>query len=163
MTDVITRILKFSSLAIVLIMLMLCYIQLPDSIAITHNEIGRPTAFIDKQNFFYVGVAVIVGLYLLFGLLKNSLVKADFSKLNPQSTWAKAPEKLKNLLGGWSDVFLAVINVYLLFTLLAIKETNSEASQNLFRNYDWFLIAGAVALIIMIFYVPLKLLFTDPK
>jgi fumarate reductase subunit C len=117
----------------------------------------------DKQTFFYVGVAVIVGLYVLFGLLKSTLVKTNFSNLNPKSLWAQKPEQLKYLLGGWSDVFLTVINIYLLFTLLAIKETNGEASRNLFRNYDWFLIVGAIALIILIFFVPLRLLFTDPK
>ncbi|WP_304237700.1 hypothetical protein [Jiulongibacter sediminis] len=163
MTDVITKILKFVSFILVIIMLLLCYVQLPDSIAVTHNEIGRPTGFMDKQTFFYVGVAVIVGLYVLFGLLKSTLVKTNFSNLNPKSLWAQKPEQLKYLLGGWSDVFLTVINIYLLFTLLAIKETNGEASRNLFRNYDWFLIVGAIALIILIFFVPLRLLFTDPK
>ncbi len=163
MTNISLKIFRLASLAIVLIVLMLDYVQLPDSIAVTHNSSGRPIGFMDKQNFFYIATAVIVGLTVVFGLLKSALLSADFKKLNPASKWANNPEELKGLFLVWSDVSLILINVYLIFTLLGLKSVNLNTNQTLDRDYNWFIILGAVLLIVIIFYLPIRLLFTDPK
>ncbi|WP_341226265.1 hypothetical protein [uncultured Arcticibacterium sp.] len=143
-------------------LLLFCYVGFPDSIAYKHNGVGRPIGFIDKQNFFYLSVGVIVGLNFVFGLVKSQFEKIDFRKLFPNSPWGASQEYLKSLLSGWFNAILAFINTYLVFVLMGLKSINMEVEQNLDRDYSWFLIIGAIVLIGLIFSVPLKILFSKP-
>ncbi len=154
------RILSFGFL---LAILLFCYVQLPDSVAVIHNEAGRPVSFMDKQNFFYLAVALILGINVLFGLLKGKALGVNFPSLAGKSEWASRSEQLKSLLSGWADAFPAVINTYLIFVLFGLYTTNRDVSQNLDRDYGWFLILGAVLLLVLLFYLPLRILFTSPR
>ncbi|AWV99924.1 hypothetical protein [Arcticibacterium luteifluviistationis] len=143
-------------------LLLFCYVGFPDSIAYQHNGVGRPIGFIDKQTFFYLSVGIIVGLNLLFGVVKSQFEKIDFQKLIPNNAWTSNQEQLKDLLSGWFNAIQAFINTYLVFALMGLKSINLEVEQNLDRDYTWFLVIGAVVLIALIFSVPLKILFSNP-
>ncbi len=154
---------RIVSFGFVLIILMFCYVQLPESVAVIHNDLGKPIGFMDKQNFFYLAVAVILGINVLFGLLKGKALGLNYEQLSLKSQWVAKSGQLKDLLTGWADVFPAVINTYLVFVLFGLYTTNRDVSQNLDRDYGWFLILGAVLVLVLVFYLPLRILFTSPK
>jgi uncharacterized membrane protein (DUF485 family) len=147
-----------ASFFFVLALLLYIYLGLPDSVAFKHNEVGRPIGFIDKQRFFYISAIVIIGLNFVFGLVKSQFAKIDFDKI------IKAKEGyIKDVLTGWINAILAFINTYLVFALMGLQNINKDAQQNLDRDYTWFLIIGAVLFMVILFYIPLKLLLSKPS
>ena len=163
MTSIFFNAWRIISAIIVLALLMLFYVGLPESLAIKHNEVGRPIAFMDKQNFYYLTVAVVVGFNFLVTLLRDAIIKLDYKKVAPNSSWAATPERLTNEIKSWSNALMAIVNTFLIFIMLGIRSINVEVSQNLDRNYDWLLIGGAIALLIVLAYLPIRLLFTKPS
>ena len=77
------------SLALLMGMIIFTYTDFPEFVAVRFDDAGKPNGFLSKENFFYLNAGVVVGLNLLFGLLKNQLVKLDFGKLVPTSEWAQ--------------------------------------------------------------------------
>ncbi|UBM57734.1 hypothetical protein LAG90_13020 [Marinilongibacter aquaticus] len=155
--------LRIVSLIAVLIMFMFCYVQLPDSIAVKHEPTGEPVGFMDKQQFFYLAAALIVGLYLLFGLLRNQFKRLDLSKLNLNSQWANKPAHLSAMLVGWADAFLAFLNFYILFSFYGLNKVNQEIKQRMLEDYSWYLILGGLGLVFFVCFVPLRLLLSKPS
>jgi hypothetical protein len=152
-----------ASMPLLVIILMISYFTLPDNAAIHHDEKGNPDGFLDKQKFFYIACGVIIVFNFLLNLLRTEVQKIDFEKLNPTSIWAKNRESLNHLLEGWFNAFIAVINTYIVFVLIGLRRINSSDGQKLDFNYNWLLIAGFVLLMLLIFFLPMKLLFTNPS
>lgn len=163
MTSIFFNAWRIISAVIVLVLLMLFYVGLPDSLAIKHNAVGRPISFMDKQNFYYLTVAVVVGFNVLVTLLRDTIIKLDYIKVAPNSHWAANPEKLTSQIKSWSNALMAIVNTFLIFIMLSIRSVNVEVSQNLDRNYDWLVVAGAIVLLLVIAYLPIRLLFTKPS
>lgn len=153
---------KITSVVLLTIIILFCYANLPDNIAINFNENGNPEGFINKQQFFYWSAGVVFFINTLVSLLQNAVLKINFKALNPNSQWAKEPEALKNLLKGWFQGFLAVINTYLIFVILGINNINSDKAQTLDFNYNWLIVLGIIILIVIIFSLPIRLLYTQP-
>lgn len=145
------------------ITLIVCYFTFPDDVAIHHTSSGRPDDFISKQDFFYIAFGIIILFNFLLNLLKTQVLKLNFTQLNQNSVWTKNTDALKQLLTTWFDVFIAVLNSYMILFLLALSRVNSSEDQRLDINYDWFVAAGAVVLLVVIFYLPIKLLYTNPE
>lgn len=154
---------KKFSIVLLAIVVLYCYASLPESIAITHDSQGKPIRFIDKQVYFYVASAVGFLFNLLMTLLGNQLQKADFSKIFPNSEWAQKPLALRELLRGWQSAFVAIINTFLIFAILGLNNINAGKNQTLDFNYNWMLLLGGALLMILIFVVPLRLLFSTPR
>ncbi len=152
-----------ASMPILVISLITCYFTLPDNAAIHHDAQGNPDGFIDKQTFFYVACGVVIGFNFLMNLLKAQVQKVDFSKLNPASIWAKDRQALNALLEGWFNAFIAIVNTFIIFSLVALKRINATDGQKLDFNYNWLLIVGLVLLMVLIFFLPIKLLYTNPS
>ena len=148
---------------ILVIALITCYFTLPDNAAVHHDEKGKPDGFVDKQAFFYIACGVVIGFNFLVNLLRTQVQKIDFLKLNPASIWAKNRESLNALLEGWFNAFVAVVNTFIIFSLVALKRVNATDGQQLDFNYNWLLIAGFVLLMILIFFLPIKILYTNPS
>lgn len=144
------------------ITLIICYFTFPDDVAVHHTSSGRPDDFISKQTFFYVAFGVIIGLNFLLNLLRTQVQKINFARLNASSTWAKEPEALKYLLEAWFNAFIAVMNSFLIVFLIALNRINRTEDQKLDINYDWVIVGGAVVLLIVLFYLPIRLLYTNP-
>lgn len=151
------------SFIITILALFFVYTSMPDTIAVKHNEAGAPIGFISKQSFFYIAAGIILGINLLMAALKNSLLKLDYSKLNQKSVWANSKESLDNVLLTWIEAFLAITNTFLVFCFFGLNSINSKVSQKLDFNYNWGIILATILLGIFIFYLPLRLLFTNPK
>ncbi len=152
-----------ASMPILVAALMLCYFNLPDNAAIHHNSSGDPDVYIDKQDFFYIALAVIIIFNFLLNLLRTSVQKVDFVKLNPASIWANNAKNLNELLESWFNAFIAVANTYLAFVLLGLKRVNATLGQKLDFNYNWLLLAGLVLLMVLLFFLPIRLLFSNPS
>lgn len=154
---------KRISLVILAMVVLFCYTNLPESIAISHDAFGKPEKFTEKQNFFYWAAGMVFGFNFLMSLLNSQLQKIDFSKINPSSKWANNPQSLKSVFNGWISGFVATVNTFLIFVILGLNNINSNKGQKLDFNYNWLLILGAFLLLIIIFILPIKLLFTNPK
>jgi hypothetical protein len=151
------------SMPLLVVSLVVCYFTLPDNTAIHHDEKGNPDGFIDKQTFFYITCAVIIGFNFLMNLLKTEVQKLDFAKLNPVSLWANKPEALNGMLEGWFNAFIAIVNTFIIFSLVALKRVNATDGQKLDINYNWLLIVGLLLLLILIFSLPIRLLYSNPS
>ncbi len=151
------------SMPLLVLSLTLCYFAMPDNAAIHHDEKGNPDGYIDKQTFFYAACGIIIVFNFLLNLLKSQVIKIDFAKLNPLSIWAKNAPKLNGLIEGWFNAFLALTNTFMVFVLFGLRRINSGEGQKLDFDYNWLLIAGATLLIILIFFLPMRLLFSNPS
>lgn len=149
--------------ALALATILFCYTTLPDSLAITHTETGEPEGFISKETFFYASAGILLFFNFLVNALRDQLVKVNFGKVNPMSEWAKQPEKFRAFLVNWFNGFLAFMNTFLVFVLLGLYNVNSNRGQRLDFNYDWLMIFGTAVLLFILFYLPLKLLYTNPS
>jgi len=150
------------SLPFLTIALLIIYVTFPDNVAVHHNEAGNPDRFMSKQDVFYVFVAVAGIFNLLVLSLKATIKKLDFAKLNVESPWTKS-EGLSPMIQAWFDAFIAIVNSFLAIVLIAISRINRTDGQVLDINYNWVLIGGAIILMILIFYLPVRLLFTKPS
>lgn len=162
MTDIFFNFWRKGGFALALAAILFCYTALPDNVAITHAETGEPEGFVGKETFFYVAAGVFLGFNLLLGAFRDQLMKLDFLKLNPNSVWAQKPKALSGLIKTWFNGFLAFINTYLVFVLLGLYNVNTNKGQKLDFNYNWLLIFGVVMLLFILFFLPLKLLYTNP-
>jgi hypothetical protein len=142
--------------------LLFCYIGMPENIAFVFDDNGKAAAFTDKQSFFYwsAGIIFILNIGTLF--LKNNIESIDFKKAYPTSLWANSNENLKLQISGWFNAFLALINSYLIFVILGLNNINAQKVANLDFNYNKLLMGGAVLLLVLLFYLPIKLLFSNP-
>jgi hypothetical protein len=154
---------KRISLVILAMVVLFCYTNLPESIAISHDALGKPEKFTEKENFFYWAAGLVFGFNFLMSLLDSQLQKVDFLKINPTSKWANESPSLKRLIHGWISGFVATVNTFLIFVILGLNNINSNKGQKLDFNYNWLLILGVFLLLIIIFILPFKLLFTNPK
>ncbi len=143
--------------------IMFCYANLPESIAITHDDAGRPDNFLDKQNFFYITAGVVLLFNFLMNILKGQLLKVNFARLNPASIWAGRKTSLDNLLAGWFDAFVALINTFLVFVLFGLNTINATKGQVLDFDFNKILIPAAFLLIFLVFFLPLRILFSNPS
>jgi hypothetical protein len=142
--------------------LMFCYISLPESVAFVFNDKGKAEAFTSKQSFFYWTAAIIFILNIGTLLLKNIVEKVNFKKAYPNSLWANSSENLKIEISGWFNAFLALTNTYLIFVILGLNSINARKDQSLDFNYNQLLMGGALLLLILVFYLPIKLLYSNP-
>lgn len=145
------------------IILFFCYANLPEDIAYVFNDNGEPSAFTTKPSFFYTAAGIVFCINIMFLLLKNALLKVNYKTLMPDSAWTNASESLPNLLNAWIDAFLLTINLFAIFAILGLNNINSRKDQSLDFDYNLLLMLGAVLLLVLIFFVPLRVLFTNPK
>jgi hypothetical protein len=154
---------KKFSMGLIAVIVFFCYKNLPDDIAILHNNIGDPIEFIKKQHFFYWVAGVVFFFNFFTIMLHNLTLKIDFSKITILGKWANQPKSFSNLLNGWFDAFLAFANTFIVFTVLGINKINQSKNQTLDFNYNWLLIAGLIIIITLMFFLPLRILFSNPS
>ncbi len=161
MTNIFFKFWRIGSIFLLTVVLLFCYTTLPESVAIGFDEAGDPIHFVTKQQFFYWSAGVIVGLNFLVGILENGLVKLDFTRLLSGSSWGKNPTATPAFLKGWFSALLAFINTYLVFVLLGLYNINSDRDQRLDFNYNYLLVIGVLILLIILMYLPYKLIATE--
>ena len=79
----------------------------------------------------------------------------------PNKIWLKDRKQLIGVITNWINFLPTIINVFLLLILRALLALNDERSFN--TDYTYLLIIGLILLLIWIFYLPIRLLYTSPK
>jgi hypothetical protein len=161
MTNVFFKFWRIGSLILLSAVFLFCYTNLPENVAIGFNQAGEANSFIGKQHFFYWVGGVILGVNFLIRLLENALIKLDFRKLFSGSSWGSNPNSTGKFLKGWFAALLAFINTYLVFVLLGLDKINSSKYKELDFNYNYLLWVGILILLIILMFLPYKLLATQ--
>lgn len=151
------------SLALLMGMILFTYTDFPEFVAVQFDGTGKPTGYLNKENFYYLNAGIVLGLNLLIGLFKNQIVKLDFARLFPQSEWAQQRVALTTLLINWTDALLSVIHTFFIFVLLGLRNINADTEQLLTINMNWLLIIGGVFLLGVLGSLPYLLSYTSPK
>lgn len=145
-----------------LVVFFFCYVGFPEKIAVNFDEGGLPIGFINKQQFFYWTIGVISGVNFLFLLFKNSIQKVNFKNVFTGS-FQPDSDGIKSFFKGWTSALLAFINTYLVFVLLGLKKINATVEQTLDFNYNYLLWVGILIFLIILLFIPLKILALGSK
>ena len=153
---------RMFSLPLVVIALLFCYYTLPDSVAIHHSNLGKPDGFISKETFYYIVVGIILIFNFIINPIKSAFLKLPDSAFPQNNPWAMNREALNRTFEAWCNLFVGLINSYIIISIIALNRINRNEGQALDINYNWVLLLGAVLLILLLFYLPYKLLYTKP-
>ena len=156
------RFLRMFSLPLLVITLVFCYYTLPDMVAIHHNNFGKPDGFIGKENFYYIMVGLIIVFNFIMNPIKNAFLKLPTAAFPQNNAWVQNREALNRTFEAWTNLFIGVINSFMIICIIALSRINRNEGQALDINYNWVLLGGGFLLLLIIFYLPFKLLFTKP-
>lgn len=159
----ISRVGRYLSIFAFIIVLLFTYRGLPDSVAVHFGADGRGDGFMPKNQIFYLFGGIMFGLNILIVLLVNNVQKLPLTAFDfvPNKAWLKDRKQLIGSITNWINFLPTIINVFLLLILRALLALNDERSFN--TDYTYLLILGVVFLVIWLFYLPIRLLYTSPK
>lgn len=161
-TQVFFRIWKAASLPLLVATLLICYFNLPDQVAIHFSDKGQPNGFINKQELFYWAVAIIMLVNLLMSAFGRSLTKLLQKAIPKNLVWSQSPIQTLKVSEGWTNGLTAILNTFLILCLVALNKVNGEENQLLTFNFNWILIVTAILFMLILFYLPYKILYTKP-
>ncbi|MES2518836.1 MAG: DUF1648 domain-containing protein [Bacteroidota bacterium] len=159
----ISRVWRYLSIIAFVIILLFTYRGLPDPTAVHFGTNGRGDGFLPKNQVFYLFGSIMFSFNILVVLLVNSVKKLPataFDKI-PNKIWLIDRKQLNDAILNWLNFLPAIVNTFLLLILRALLALNDDRSFN--TDYTYLLVLGVVALIIWLFYLPIKLLYTSPK
>jgi len=159
----ISRVGRYLSIFAFIIVLLFTYRGLPDAVGIHFGVDGRGDGFLPKNQVFYIFGAIMFSLNILIVLLVSNVKKLPITafKSIPQKDWLKEPTQLMGVVINWINFLPTIINVFLLLALRALLALNDERSFN--TDYSYLLVLGMVLLLIWLFYLPMRILYTKPK
>ena len=159
----ISRVGRYLSIFAFIVVLLFTYRGLPDVVAVHFGANGRGDGFIPKNQVFYLFGSVMFVLNILIVLLVNNVQKLPITVFNfiPNKVWLKDRKQLIDVIINWINFLPTIINVFLLLILRALLALNDERSFN--TDYTYLLILGVIFLVIWLFYLPIRLLYTSPK
>jgi hypothetical protein len=162
-THVFFRIWKAISLPLLVATLLISYFNLPDQVALSFKDNGKAEQFIGKQSFFYWSVAIIMFVNLLLGAFGRSLKKALIKILPKNLKWSETPIQTEKMAEGWVNGLTAILNTFMILSLVALNKANATDDQHLSFNFNWILIASIAIFMLIVFYLPLSMLYTTPE
>lgn len=154
---------RWVSVPLLIIMTLVFYFTLPDMIAYHHTDLGRPDGFVNKQQFFYGMVGIILVSNVLIQLLGKTLGKILYATLSQKSAWKQNPEQTKNLAESAGNALNAAVNTLVFLCLVALSQINSDKDQILRTNNNWLLLIGLILILGAIFYLPIRLFYGKPQ
>jgi hypothetical protein len=156
------KIWRWASILLVIGALVWTYSLFPQMVAVDFSETGLAERYLSKENIFYI----VMGLFLVNNVIIAGLVKQipnmDATQLPilNRNIWAQHREELNEHLTNWLFCLIAVINTIIGFSLFAINSL--QYKKDVF-DFAWIYYVG-MALMIMVFLLPLRLLWTPvPK
>ena len=159
----ISRVGRYLSIFAFILVLLFTYRGLPDDVAVHFGADGRGDGFMPKNQVFYLFGSIMFGLNILIVLLVNTVNKLPVTAFNwvPNKVWLKDRKQLIGVIINWINFLPTIINVFLLLILRALLALNDERTFN--TDYTYLLVVGLVFLLIWLFYLPIRLLYTNPK
>ena len=158
-----SRVGRYVSIFAFIVVLLFTYRGLPDPTAVHFGADGRGDGFMPKNQVFYLFGSIMFGLNILIVLLVNNIQKLPITAFNfiPNKVWLNDRKQLIGVVINWINFLPTIINVFLLLILRALLALNDERSFN--TDYTYLLVLGLVFLLIWLFYLPIRLLYTSPK
>jgi hypothetical protein len=159
----ISRVGRYLSIFAFILVLLFTYRGLPDDVAVHFGADGRGDGFMPKNQVFYLFGGIMFGLNILIVLLISTVNKLPVTSFNwvPNKIWVKDRKQLIGVIINWINFLPTIINVFLLLILRALLALNDERTFN--TDYTYLLVLGIVFLLIWLFYLPIRLLYTSPK
>ena len=159
----ISRVGRYLSIFAFILVLLFTYRGLPDSVGVHFGADGRGDGFMPKNQVFYLFGSIMFGLNILIVLLVSTVNKLPITAFNwiPNKVWLKDRKQLIGVIINWINFLPTIINVFLLLILRALLALNDERTFN--TDYTYLLIVGLFFILIWLFYLPIRLLYTSPK
>ena len=159
----VSRVGRYLSIFAFIIVLLFTYRGLPDDVGVHFGADGRGDGFLPKNQVFYLFGTIMFSLNILVVLLVSNVKKLPPTtfKSIPNKDWLQDPTQLIGVVINWLNFLPTIINVFLLLALRALLALNDERSFN--TDYSYLLVVGAVFLMIWLFYLPIRILYTKPK
>ena len=158
-----SRVWRYLSIVAFVMVLLFTYRGLPDPAAVHFGADGRGDATLPKNQVFYLFAGSMLALNILVVLLANSIKKLPIEAFSwiPNKQWLQDYKQLIEVLLNWINFLPAIVNTFLLLILRALLALNDERTFK--TDYTYLLIIGTVLLLVWIFYLPIRLLYTNPK
>ncbi len=137
------------------------YSLFPDMVAVDFSSSGMAEKYVSKEHIFYL----ITGLFLVNNVVISGLVRQvpgmhiDHLPILKRDTWAQHREALNEQLVNWIYCVIASINTVMGFSLFALATINSSQYKLDVFDFSWVFYLG-LALLIIVFLLPLRLLWT---
>jgi uncharacterized membrane protein len=158
-----SRVWRYLSIVAFVMVLLFTYRGLPDPTAVHFGADGRGDATLPKNQVFYLFGGLMLALNIIVVLLVNSVQKLPIQAFSwiPNKKWLADRQQLVTVLANWLNFLPAIVNTFLLLILRALLALNDERTYK--TDYTYLLVLGVVLLLIWIFYLPIRLLYTNPK
>jgi Protein of unknown function (DUF1648) len=159
----ISRVGRYLSIFAFVLVLLFTYRGLPDPTAVHFGADGRGDGFLPKNEVFYLFGGLMFALNILVVLLVSNVNKLSIKAFTwiPNKLWLNDRKQLIEVISNWLNFLPMIVNIFLLLILRALLALNDERTFN--TDYTYLLIMGVVLLLIWIFYLPVRLLYTSPK
>ncbi|MDZ7897180.1 MAG: DUF1648 domain-containing protein [Arcicella sp.] len=154
---------RYLSIVAFVMVLLFTYRGLPDPTAVHFGADGRGDATLPKNQVFYLFGGLMLALNIIVVLLVNSVQKLPIQAFSwiPNKKWLADRQQVITVLSNWLNFLPAIVNTFLLLILRALLALNDERTYK--TDYTYLLVLGAVLLLIWVFYLPIRLLYTNPK
>ena len=155
------KIWRWLSIILVIGALVWTYSVFPDMVAVDFSNTGLAEKYVGKENVFYI----VMGLFLVNNVIISGLAK-QIPNVDPEhlpiinrKTWAQHRTALNEHLINWLFCLVAVINTIIGFSLFALATINSTQYKLDVFDFSWLYYAS-IGLMVFVFILPLRLLFT---
>lgn len=158
------RVWRFISIVALLVSIFLVYFNLPEKVAV-HHENDKAVEFMPKNTIFYIAVGLAIGINLLLGFLEkifSNIPNTSFAFLQATG-WYNHRAELNMRFSNWIRMLQGCMNFMVCLTLYALVMVNIPDANKTISNYKWILMVGVVALLIWLFWLPIRILFLKPK
>ena len=159
----ISRVGRYLSIFAFIIILLFTYRGLPDPAAVHFGANGRGDGFLPKNEIFYLFGSLMLALNILVVLLVSGVKKLPIKAFGwiPNKVWLNDRKQLIEIILNWLNFLPMIVNTFLLLILRALLALNDERTYK--TDYTYLLVIGVILILIWIFYLPIRLLFTSPK
>ncbi|MDI9872424.1 hypothetical protein [Flectobacillus roseus] len=159
----ISRTWRYASMLAFALILLFTYRGLPDYTAVHFGPNGRGDGFLPKDEIFYLFLAISLVVNILPITLAKMILKLPDTSFSwiPNKKWLANRKDLNAAIGNWLNFLPAFINTFLILVLRAILTLNDDRSFN--TSYTYLLVVGVALTLAWLFYLPVKLLYTNPS
>ena len=150
---------RWFSLLFVIGALLWTYSLFPEMVAVDFSDTGLAEKYLDKEHIFYITMALFLLNNAIISGFARHIPKIDAGHLPilNKKAWTKHRTELNEHLINWLYCLVAVINTIIGFSLFSLATINSDQYKLDVFDFSWLYYTG-LALIIMVFLLPLRLL-----
>lgn len=160
----VARFFRVLSFILVIFAIFWAYFGFPETVAV-HHQNNKAIGFLPKNSLFYY----LTGLVLLNNLLLN-IFAGVFQKLPNSSlkfpnasAWLQNRLELNQRITNWTKITQGLFNTFLALVVYALAMVNLTETKKTIDNYQWMLAIGGFVLLVILFWLPVRVLFGKPQ